>query len=68
MTKDGTIMWNLQQLTEAQKTVTLAKTCAACVEQPEHRVIWAANTVLNRIVIGIKYVANSYAETDGPKD
>jgi hypothetical protein len=49
------------------KIITLAETYAACVEQPAHRVLWAVNTALNHIAIGID-VGNAYAEADGPED
>jgi hypothetical protein len=49
------------------KIITLAETYAACVEQPAHRVLWAVNTALNHIAIGID-VGNAYAEADGPEE
>jgi hypothetical protein len=49
------------------KIITLAETYAACVEQPAHRILWAVNTALNHIAIGID-VSNAYAEADGPDE
>jgi hypothetical protein len=45
--------------------ITLAKTYAACVEQPVHRLTWAISAALNLICKGYD-VGNAFAEAPAP--
>ena len=47
------------------KAITLAKTYAACLEQPIHHLFWAISAALCMIVVGCD-IANTFAEADGP--
>jgi hypothetical protein len=49
------------------KVVTLAKTYAACAEQPAHRLTWSLIAALNYVGLGC-YVSNAFAEAPTPKE
>ena len=49
------------------KTVTLAETYTACVEQPIRRLTWAILASLNYIRLGCD-ISNAFTEAPGPKE
>ena len=51
----------------SNRTVTLAETYAACVEQPIHRLTWAIIAALDYIGVGCD-ISNAFAEADGPRE